>query len=391
VKHKTAALNSTTTTHDQKLCIACKEPIPIDAEVCFHCRTRQVLEPEAKEPESKRMLAWIGVVTAVIGLITGLSGVVGPLKGWWKQGHQSHAMLTIAQRQSELGEYSAAMDTLDGILKASPEDKEALHTRLDAAMAWIEEIRTPRHDIDDVAPQARVIFDRLTPVLEGGLGSAKDYRAADVVAHLGWLNLLKLRITGQSGIIESHFREALQMDPENVYANAMMGEWVLLTHGNLDEAKAHFSAALKNGKAKTFVRGCQLEGMIYDDDAGVPAELIRVANQIRKDKDLISDDDRSRLHGYFSTTVGSDAELREVVSALPPEEIRATYEWLSPPDPQESDFRKMERRFIEANIDEVSGKREDALQIYRSLETETKGSNLRIAQRVRDAVRRLSH
>lgn len=32
-----------------------------------------------------------------------------------------------------------------------------------------------------------------------------------------------------------------------------------------------------------FVRGCQLEGMIYDDDAGVPAELIRVANQMRKD------------------------------------------------------------------------------------------------------------
>jgi hypothetical protein len=55
-----AASNSTTTTHDQKLCIAFKEPIPIDAEVCFHCRTRQAPEPVAKEPESKRLLAWIG-------------------------------------------------------------------------------------------------------------------------------------------------------------------------------------------------------------------------------------------------------------------------------------------------------------------------------------------
>ena len=254
MKHKTASTTSTTTTHDQKLCIACKEPIPIDAEVCFHCRTKQVPEKEAKEPESKRILAWIGVVTAVIGLITGLSGIVGPMKGWWKQGRQSHAMLATAQRQSQLGEYSAALDTLGEILKGNPADNQAIHTRLDVAMAWIEDIRTPRHDVDAVAPQARVIFDRLTPILEGGLGTAKDYRAADVVAHLGWLNLLRWRIAGQSGIIESHLREALQMDPQNVFANAMFGEWVLLTHGDVKEAKTHFDTALKTGKSKTFVR-----------------------------------------------------------------------------------------------------------------------------------------
>ncbi|HWZ78887.1 MAG TPA: hypothetical protein VNX87_20255 [Candidatus Sulfotelmatobacter sp.] len=98
-------------------------------------------EPVAREPESKRLLAWIGVVTAVIGLITGLSGLVGPLKGWWKTGRQSHAMLASAQRQEELGEYSAAMDTLAEILKAKPSDTQALHTRLDVAMVWIEEIR----------------------------------------------------------------------------------------------------------------------------------------------------------------------------------------------------------------------------------------------------------
>ena len=239
-----AAFNRRSTAPAQKLCIACKEPIPADAAVCFHCQSRQVPQ---KEPESKRILAWIGVVTAGIGLITGLSGMVGPLKGWWKQGRQSRVLLVAAQRQSELGEYSAAMDTLAEILKANPGDKQALHTRLDVAMAWIENMRTPRHDLDAVAPQARVIFDRLTPILEGGLGTSKDYRAADVVAHLGWLNLLKWRITGQSGIIESHLREALRMEPENVFANAMFAEWVLLTHGTLEEAKAHFSAALKSG------------------------------------------------------------------------------------------------------------------------------------------------
>src|ERR1700758_3207590 len=175
------AFNRRWTMSAQKLCVACKEPIPAAAAVCFHCQTRQ--GPQ-KEPGTKRLLAWIGVVTAVIGLITGLSGLVGPLKGWWKQGRESRSLLVTAQRQEELGEYSAAMDTLGEILKANPGDKQALHTRLDVAMAWIENIRTPRHDLDEVAPQARLIFDRLTPVLEGGLGTVKDYRAADVVAHL---------------------------------------------------------------------------------------------------------------------------------------------------------------------------------------------------------------
>jgi hypothetical protein len=76
-----------------------------------------------------------------------------------------------------------------------------------------------------------------------------------------------------------------------------------------------------------------------------------------------------------------------------PDEVWATYEWVSPPA-EASDFNRMEARFIQANIDEVSGKREEALQIYRSLDQERKQrkySGPRISQRVRDAVQRMSH
>jgi len=147
---------------------------------------------------------------------------------------------------------------------------------------------------------------------------------------------------------------------------------------------------LKSGKAKSFVRGCQLEGMIYNEEPGVRAELIRVANEMRKDNDPISGSDKGRIHSYFSTTIGTDAELREVVSAAPPDQVWATYEWVSPPLAEASDFDKMERRFIQASIDEVSGKPEEALQIYRSLQREIKDPNVRLAQRVRDAARRLN-
>src|SRR5690348_4307856 len=133
--------------------------------------------------------------------------------------------------------------------------------------------------------------------------------------------------------------------------------------------------------------------MIYNGEPGVRAELIRVANQMRKDNDPISNDDKGRIQTYFSTTVGTDAELREVVSAAPPDELWATYEWVCSPAAEASDFNKIEARFIQANIDEISGKRE-ALQIYRSTDQELKqrkDSGPRISQRVRDAVQRLSH
>jgi tetratricopeptide (TPR) repeat protein len=371
----------------QKLCIACKEPIPADAAVCFHCRSPQTPQ---KESGGKKILGWIGVVTAVIGVITALSGVVGPLKGWWTQGRQTRTMLATAQKQQELGEYSAALDTLAEVLKNKPGNTQALHARLDVAMLWIEDMRTPRHDLDEIAPKAKIIFDRLTPILEAGLGTGKDYRAADVVAHLGWLNLLRWRVVGESGRIEGHIRRALEMDPANVYANTMLGEWLLLTHDSLDEAKAHFATALKTGKAKEFVRGCQLEGMIYDDDAGVRTELIRVANQMRKDGDPIGEDDRSRIHSYYNPTIGGDAEMREVVSAVPPEEAWETYLWANPAEARASAPNTIEGRFIRAHIAEVSGKRDKALQIYRELQTELKDPRVRVAQRVRDAIQRLT-
>ncbi|HYM77870.1 MAG TPA: hypothetical protein VE377_17980 [Candidatus Dormibacteraeota bacterium] len=383
-----ATTNHPVTPPTEKLCIACREPIPADAVVCFHCRSPQTIE---KQSEGKKLLGWIGVVTAVIGVITGLSGVVGPLKGWWTQGRQARTMLASAGKQEELGEYSAALDTFSEVLKNEPGNTQALHARLDVAMLWLEQMRTPRHGVDEVAPKAKITFDRLTPMLEAGLGTGKDYRAADVVAHLGWLNLLRWRIVGEDGQIEEHFRSALKMDPGNVYANAMLGEWLLLTHDSLDETKAHFATALKAGKAREFVRGCQLEGMIYDDDTGVRSELIRVANEMRKDGDPIGDDDRGRIHSYYTPGIGTDAEMREVVSAVPPDEAWETYLWANPPEARASAPNSIEGRFIRANIAEVSGKRDEALQVYRELQTELKDPRVRVSERVRDAVRRLSH
>ena len=134
--------------------------------------------------------------------------------------------------------------------------------------------------------------------------------------------------------------------------------------------------------------------MIYNYDSGVRAELIRVANQMRKDNDPISGSDRGRIHNYFGLAAATNGEMREVVSAVPPDEVWATYEWVNPPTSEQSDFDSMERRFVRANVDEVSGKSQEALQLYRSIDKELnqrKDASPVVLRRVQDAVKRLSH
>ena len=50
--------------------------------------------------------------------------------------------------------------------------------------------------------------------------------------------------------------------------------------------------------------------MIYNYDSVVAAELIRVANQMRKDTDPISDSDRGRIRGYFKLAAVQDSVKR---------------------------------------------------------------------------------
>lgn len=371
----------------KKLCIACRELIATDATVCPRCHSSQVPE---KSSWDKTGLKWVAAITAIVGLITGLSGVVGPLKGWWTQGRQDSVMLRAAQKQAELGEYAAALDTYADILKDDPRNASATHDRLDAAMLWVENFQVSGETDAEMRQRASAIFARLTPVLDAGLASGQEYRVADVVAHLGMLNWLKKGLIYEDGPVQENYQRALNMDPTNVYANAMIGNWLLLTKRSLDEAKKHFGIALQTGKARPFVRECQLAGMLSDDSPVVREELIRVVNDVRKEGGSIADDHRRRIHAYYDPAVASDDELREILAAVPPDEAWATYQWVDRPFAEVRSFDSIDQRFIQATIYEISGQRAEALQLFRQLQTETKKSDNPLARRIRSAVRRLS-
>ena len=373
----------------QKLCVACKEPIPIDAKICFHCQTRQVPE---KDFGSKTILKWIGVVTAVIGLIAGVRGLLGPVGNWWSQGRQVKTMLAAGKSQADLGEYGAAFETYSDLLKNNPSNIDATHARLDVAMLWLENFHVSGQDDKEVTQKAGALLQRISPVLEAGLSNGKGYRAADVVAHLGWLNWLKVNLTYEGEKVEENFERALEMDPANVYANAMMGEWLLENNRSLEEAMKHFRIALQSGKARPFVRECELGSMIYDDAPGVRTELIRVVNDMRKQGETIRDSRRARVHSYYyDPASGSDKDLRETLMAVPPDEGWATYQWVDRPLTEQEPFGQVQRQFIQASLWEIAGKRDDALRLFLQLDHDTQTWDGRLPQRIKAAVKRLSH
>src|SRR6201999_2216636 len=85
-------------------------------------------------------------------------------------------------------------------------------------------------------------LDQLFAILDAALGKRKAAQAADVEAHLGWAHWLNQHIAEREfgPIAEHDLRAALALDPTNVYANAMLGNWMLQNGGNFAEAGAPF-------------------------------------------------------------------------------------------------------------------------------------------------------
>ncbi len=82
---------------------------------------------------------------------------------------------------------------------------------------------------DLAAPRLRQILS----TLEAGLArtNGQGTSAADILAHLGWAHWLNQKIAYQEfgSAAEQGMRKALTLEPSSVYANAMLGNWLLQT------------------------------------------------------------------------------------------------------------------------------------------------------------------
>jgi tetratricopeptide (TPR) repeat protein len=342
-----------------------------------------------------RVMSWVGGTTALIGLFASLAGGVTWVINHHKQQREREARMALAQAQATQGEYQASVESYGDILKADATYRPALDQQLNVTMLWVENFGIPAREDQNAADLSAPALDQIFAILDSGLARTKGSRAADVQAHIGWAHWLNQHIAEREfgPAAERNLRAALVSDPSNVYANAMLGNWMLQTRGGFNEAIQHLNTAVSTGKARPFVRGLQIGGLIYLDTKGARAELIKAANDMRKAGEPLDEDDKRRILGFCcDPTVTDHAELVESLSAVPQDEAWKTYLWLDDVQGESGPERAhLEvREFIEANLLEISGKRQESLEKYRQLHRELLNRGSTMQESVDAAIARLS-
>lgn len=304
-------------------------------------------------------------VLALVAMVLGFVGyVVPPL--FPPQGPQTGgtppvnvgAVSNIVRSQIESRDYAAAWDTVTGALKSEPNQEALLDLQAEIAMHWIRDLHvTEPQKFGDVV-------DTLIPALYQAVQRRKEsnkVEAANALAHIGWANFLKYREGGRNLEIDEKYRAALQLDPDNPFAHAMWGHWLLADGNHVAEAQARFAAALKGGRERPFVRNLQLAALQWGTTDKNTIELIRVCNEMRKNNESLDEERRSRLLSriYFGSRDAVHAKLDEI---LPADEHLATVNWLAQGlDPSTG------TTLILARLSEAVGDCHSALRLYVSL------------------------
>jgi tetratricopeptide (TPR) repeat protein len=349
----------------------------------------------ARRSSMRTTFFWFAAAMAfAIGLFLAARAGIGP----WRASHERQAriaqLLETAATQSNQTEYESAFDSYQQILGLDPLNQAALDGQVDAAMSWLENFHVLVGEGQKAEDLAGPPLARLKTVLEAGLGrtSARDARAADILAHLGWAHWLNEKIAFKEfNGAEPVFRRSLAIDASNVFANAMIGNWLLQTHGDGPAAIRHLQVALATGKQRPLVRTMQLGGLLHNDDPGMRAELVKVLNQMRSGGEPLEPGTRSRARYVYDAAASQGQEFGDVLNAVPSDENWKTYLWLSPQGPADA-VERCRQDFVHASLAEVSGNRAAALSEFKALLPKLKGQGMsyRLIDYAVAAVARLS-
>ena len=235
-------------------------------------------QPLESKIRRERRLLWIAGPVVFIALLIAVSSFfgIGPLSDYRAQNSRVHQLLDTARTQTNQAEYESAFKTYQDALKLEPTNRTALDGQVNAAMLWLQDFHAIVGEGQKAEDIAGPPLSEIMSVLDAGLARTPGLgaRAADILAHLGWAHWLNQHIAQKEfgPAAEQDLRRALTLDPTNVYANAMLGNWLLENHGSLDEALHRFELAVKTNQQRPLVRTMQLGGMIYNEAPGVRRE-----------------------------------------------------------------------------------------------------------------------
>ncbi|HEV2382788.1 MAG TPA: hypothetical protein VG206_23735 [Terriglobia bacterium] len=337
------------------------------------------------------ILKWVGGTAAVISLVTGMVQVNGLFRTRQSRQEAVTELVKGARLQASASDYAGAWKLYEQALQLEPGSRAARDGQGDLAMQWLRNMR-----VSDNQSFSQLV-DPLLPVLYRAAASGNARKSADALAHIGWANYLKNRDFGTASSgelagpkVEEQFQAALKADGGNVYAHAMWGFWVAYRRAPLSEADQHFSEALKTGRERQYVQSLQISAYLNrQGDAESDVELIRVADQIRRNHEAIAPDEQRRIveSVYLGSADTTEGVVNRIVSAIPPADHLATLTWLIQGTNLDSDRRY---RFYHARLSESAGDRSTALAEYKALQSLSSPLERVLAQQVALGIDRIS-
>ncbi len=285
-------------------------------------------------------------------------------------------LVAMARLQSDGGDYAGAWGLTEQALQLQPDSPTVQKEQTQVAMTWLRDIRIKK------GQSFTEIVDKILPCLYRGATTKPGVLAADSLAHIGYANFLKQREESLGLKIEENFRQALQLDPQNIYAHTFWGFWILWQDGTLSEANPHFLTALKTGQERPFIRKFQIAALSNVGEPEYVIELIRVMGDMRKNNESLGLDERHRIEGYVYYMYRR--EVLERLPILPSTDHLATYLWLV----QGFQDISMRHHFFIARLTEAAGNLPKALSLYRSLQSDPGFKMFMLKQEVEAGIRR---
>jgi len=338
-----------------------------------------------KTIEFSTVLKWVGSLTAILSLFFGIRQLVKIVSDRVEANRKIDALLKSEDVELKVRDYAAAWRSLEQASQVTPDSAKVHLAQENLAMAWLDDVHLREGE------KFSDISEKVEPVLSRGAASTKDsQRSADLLAHIGWAYFLRTR-DGVFGLDPvGVYSKAAAQDRNNPYAEAMWGHWILWNRGKLSDASQHFSSALVSGRQRDFVRTLQFAALGNCPNGGCDAEIIRVANEIRKENGTIDADTVHRIYSnYYGRVFSPDPSANRFLNVIPPGEHLATFHWLFDGlDFDESE--SMLRGGYLATLEEAAGQREEALANYRALRAKVPMHTGPLSDAIDAGIKRLS-
>ncbi|HKV60623.1 MAG TPA: hypothetical protein VJO16_01815 [Candidatus Acidoferrum sp.] len=338
-----------------------------------------------KTSKFSTVLKWVGSLTAFLSLFFGIRQLVKIVSDRFEDSRKIDALLKSEDVELKVRDYAAAWRSLEQASQVNLNSAKVHLAQENLAMAWLEDVHLREGE------KFSGISEKVEPVLSRGVASTKgSQRSADLLAHIGWAYFLRSR-DGVFGLDPvSAYSKAAAQDKNNPYAEAMWGHWILWNRGKLSEASQHFSSALASGRRRDFVRLLQFAALENCPDGECDAEIIRVANDIRKENGAIDADTVHRIYSNYYGRVFSPSPLtNQFLNVIPPAEHLATFHWLFDGLDFDESESKLRSGYL-ATLEEAAGQRQEALANYRALRAKVPMHSGPLSDAIDGGIKRLS-